>query len=99
MTGELYGKEGKKIRHPGWKGCGARKIADLALDKDDEWLAKHAAREALVEDVKGERPEKGRHIEQGELSALIQACTSDPSLDRTRPPSMTAGRKQPGELL
>jgi integrase/recombinase XerC len=57
----------------------ARKIADLALDQDDEWLAKHAARVALVEDVKGERLEKGRHIEQGELSALIQVCTSDPS--------------------
>lgn len=57
----------------------ARKIADLALDQDDEWLSKHASRVAMVEDVKGERPEKGRHIEQGELSALIDACTSDSS--------------------
>jgi integrase/recombinase XerC len=57
----------------------ARKIADMALDQDDDWLAKHASRVAMVEDVKGERPEKGRHIEQGELSALIQACVNDPS--------------------
>ena len=58
----------------------ARKIADLAIDyQDDTELARHAARVATVSDVKGERPEKGRHIEQGELSALIEACTSGPS--------------------
>ena len=33
----------------------------------------------LVRDVKGERPERGRHIEQGELSALIEACISHTS--------------------
>jgi len=58
----------------------ARKIGDLALDyQDDTELARHAARVATVRDVKGERPERGRHIEQGELSALIDACTSDTS--------------------
>lgn len=58
----------------------ARKIADLAIDyQDDTELARHAARVATVRDVKGERPERGRHIEQGELSALIEACTSDSS--------------------
>src|SRR5215213_2602894 len=58
----------------------ARKIADLAIDyQDDTELARHAARVATVRDVKGERPEKGRHIEQGELSALIEACTADTS--------------------
>lgn len=58
----------------------ARKIADLALDyQDDPELARHAARVATVRDVKGERPERGRHIEQGELSALIDACLADPS--------------------
>jgi integrase len=56
----------------------ARKIADLAIDyQDDTELARHAARVATVRDVKGERPEKGRHIEQGELSALIEACVND----------------------
>jgi integrase len=58
----------------------ARKIADLAMDyQDDTELARHASRVATVSDVKGERPERGRHIEQGELSALIEACVSDTS--------------------
>ena len=58
----------------------ARKIADLAADYfGDEELVRQAARVAQVSDVKGERPQKGRHIEQGELSALIDACTSDSS--------------------
>ena len=42
----------------------ARKIADLAADyAGDEQLVKHAAPVATVKDVKGERPERGRHIE------------------------------------
>lgn len=58
----------------------ARKIADLAIDyQDDTELARHAARVATVRDVKGDRPERVRHIEQGELSALIDACISDTS--------------------
>ena len=58
----------------------ARKIADLAIDyQDDSELARHAARVATVRDVKGERPETGRHIEQGELSALIEVCMSETS--------------------
>jgi len=58
----------------------ARKIADLAADySGDEELVRHAARVATVKDVKGERPETGRHIEQGELHALIQACVNDTS--------------------
>jgi integrase len=40
--------------------------------------------------VKGERPEKGRHIEQGELSALIQACVSDSSPAGIRDAAMIA---------
>jgi len=50
---------------------GNSELADL--------YAKHAGRVAMVEDVKGERPKRGRHIEQGELSALIQACVNDNS--------------------
>jgi integrase len=57
----------------------ARKIADLAIDYGNPEDAQQAARVATVRDVKGERPERGRHIEQGELSALIDACTSDTS--------------------
>ena len=51
----------------------ARKIADLAADyAGDEEVMKHAARVATVQDVKGERPERGRHVEQGEMAALIE---------------------------
>lgn len=62
----------------------ARKIADLAMDYSgdaelSDFYAKQAARVVTVRDVKGERPERGRHIEQGELFALMKACASDPS--------------------
>ncbi len=62
----------------------ARKVADLAADYSGDseladLYAKQAARVVTVRDVKGERPEKGRHIEQGELSALMKACTDDES--------------------
>jgi len=58
----------------------ARKIADLATDYgQDAEIARHAARVATVRDVKGERPETGRHIEQGELGALIDVCIADTS--------------------
>jgi integrase len=43
------------------------------------FYAKQSARIVTVKDVKGERPERGRHIEQGELAALMDACTSDKS--------------------
>src|SRR5574338_846196 len=63
----------------------ARKMADMALDYGhDKEAAEQAARVALVEDVRGERPERGRHIDQGELFALMQACTADPSPAGTR---------------
>jgi integrase len=69
----------------------ARKIADLAADySGDPEIARHAVRVATVRDVKGERPEKGRHIEQGELSALIQACVSDSSPAGIRDAAMIA---------
>jgi integrase len=56
----------------------ARRLSDYAQDYlGDEVQAKDAARVALVEDVKGERPERGRHIDQGEISALLDACTTD----------------------
>lgn len=57
----------------------ARKVSDLSMDYTGKENPQ-AARVALVKDVKGERPEKGRHIDQSELSALLRAC----SLDKNR---------------
>jgi integrase/recombinase XerC len=69
----------------------ARKMADTALDYGhDKAAAEQAARVALVEDVKGERPERGRHIDQGELFALMQACNADPSPAGTRDAAIIA---------
>jgi integrase/recombinase XerC len=69
----------------------ARKIADLAIDyQDDVELARQAARVATVQDVKGERPERGRHIDQGELFALMQACNQDPTPAGTRDAALIA---------
>lgn len=69
----------------------ARKLVDLATDyQQDKELAERAARVAQVEDVKGETPQRGRHIEQGELVALLQACTSDLSPSGIRDAAMIA---------
>lgn len=69
----------------------ARKMADLALDYGhDKEAAEQAARVATVEDVKGERPEKGRHIDQGELSALMDACMKDKTPAGTRDAAVIA---------
>ncbi len=69
----------------------ARKVGDLALDYgNDQEAAQHAGRVALVEDVKGERPERGRHIDQGELFALMEACQADPSPAGTRDAAVIA---------
>lgn len=58
----------------------SRKMADRAIDElGDREMAEQALRVVAVKDVKGERPERGRHIQQGELSALMDACISDPS--------------------
>jgi site-specific recombinase XerD len=58
----------------------ARKMADRAMDElGDREMAEQALRVVAVKDVKGERPERGRHIQQGELSALMDACISDTS--------------------
>ena len=70
----------------------ARKVVDLVTDygDSDPETIKHASRVSQVKDVKGERPERGRHIEQGELYALMQACTSDPSPTGTRDAALVA---------
>ena len=73
----------------------ARKIADLAFDYSGDvelagFYAKQSARIVTVKDVKGERPERGRHIEQGELAALMDACTTDKSAAGTRDAAIIA---------
>jgi len=62
----------------------ARKIGDLAFESDieparREEIKTQAARVAAVQDVRGNRDPKGRHIAQGELSALMTACSGDSS--------------------
>lgn len=58
----------------------ARKVSDLITEAGgDETAAKHAARVATVRDVKGDTPERGRHIEHGELEALLRTCLKDKS--------------------
>jgi site-specific recombinase XerD len=61
-----------------------RKIDDLIQDMPDpspelQSMAKQALRVASVRDVKGTIPERGRHISLGELAALLEVCTADPT--------------------
>lgn len=60
----------------------ARRVADLAyeepLSKDQrDEIVLQATRVAGVGDVKGERELRGRHIADGELQALLEACSKD----------------------
>jgi site-specific recombinase XerD len=61
----------------------ARKVSDLALEDDTlseparRRMVEQALRVAAVGDVGGSRPEKGRHVAAGELSALMAACAED----------------------
>ena len=61
----------------------ARKLADLAEERADDaeaqLMGRQAARVALVKDVRGERPQRGRYIPDGEIVALMQACENDPT--------------------
>lgn len=60
----------------------ARKLSDLAIDQGDrnaQEISQKAARVATVQDVKGERLPRGRHLAAGELSALLKACEIDPA--------------------
>jgi len=77
----------------------ARRLADLAQDQpiaDADARAQRAEivaqaeRVAAVKDVRGERVPKGRHIAQGELSALLQACVDDHSAAGTRDAAIIA---------
>ena len=62
----------------------ARKIGDLAFEQKldssmREEIVVQSARIAQVKDVSGSRGQRGRHIESGELSALMRACAEDKS--------------------
>lgn len=62
----------------------ARRLADLAFEgamdrAQREEIVTQAGRIASVGDVKGQRQQKGRHIGNGELDALLTCCTEDPS--------------------
>ncbi|HNT73754.1 MAG TPA: tyrosine-type recombinase/integrase [Anaerolineae bacterium] len=60
----------------------ARKLQDLAyeypLEKEQrEEIVLQSSRVASVEDIKGQSAETGKHITQGELSALLEVCFDD----------------------
>lgn len=60
----------------------ARKLQDLAyeypLEKEQrEEVVLQSSRVASVEDLKGQSVETGKHITQGELSALLDVCFND----------------------
>src|SRR3990167_9471728 len=62
----------------------ARKIGDLAFEQKldpamREEIVVQSARIATIKDIGGERKPRGRHIESGELSALMHACAEDKS--------------------
>src|SRR3990167_2275754 len=62
----------------------ARKIVDLAFEQKldsstREEIVVQFARIATIKDIGGEREPRGRHIESGELSALMRACAEDKS--------------------
>lgn len=60
----------------------ARRLGDLAFESQlpkeqrDE-IASQVARVTAIPDVGGDRLQKGRHLAQDELSALLQACAQD----------------------
>lgn len=62
-----------------------RRVADVITDnpKIDPGAKREqvamALRAAEVQDVRGERPQVGRHIEPGELAALMRVCADDPT--------------------
>jgi site-specific recombinase XerD len=61
----------------------SRKVGDLAFEDPSmgrsqrEEVVTQAARVASIPDVKGSRPQVGRHVPYGELDALLRACAND----------------------
>lgn len=63
----------------------SRKVGDLAFEDgamnraQREEIGAQAARVASIADVKGSRPQAGRHIQYGETDALLRVCANDPT--------------------
>jgi len=63
----------------------ARRLGDLAFEDpalargQREEIVTQAARVAAIQGVRGAREQKGRHIAEGELKALVRACAEDVS--------------------
>jgi site-specific recombinase XerD len=61
----------------------SRRVGDLAFEAPDmgraqrEEIVTQAARVAAIPDVKGSRPQVGRHVPYGEIDALLRACAND----------------------
>jgi len=68
----------------------SRKVADLAFEDpamgraQREEVVTQAARVAAIADVKGSRPQVGRHVAYGEIDALLRACANDQTAAGTR---------------
>ena len=74
----------------------ARRLSDLAHEdttmsrEQREEITLQAARVAAVGDVRGQRPQKGRHISTGELDTLMTACANDQTTTGTRDAAIIA---------
>lgn len=74
----------------------ARRVAVLVAEdagrpvEERRELEAAALAAAQVEDVKGTRPQAGRHIDGGELSALLAACAADKSAAGARDAALLA---------
>lgn len=61
----------------------SRRVADLAFEDPSmgrsqrEEVVTQAARVASIPDVKGSRPQVGRHVQYGEIDALLRVCGND----------------------
>ena len=73
----------------------ARRLADLVFEEPlpkaqrDE-IVLQAARVAAVHDVKGEREQRGRHLANDELQALLRICRADASPAGSRDAALIA---------
>jgi site-specific recombinase XerD len=73
----------------------ARRLADLVFEEPlpkaqrDE-IVLQAARVAAVHDVKGDRDQRGRHLDNDELQSLLRVCRADVSLAGPRDAAMIA---------
>jgi len=80
----------------------AHRLADLALedatlDADARsYISQQAAAVASVKDVRGEAPQRGRLVADGELAALLTVCASDTSPAGARDAALLALARSTG---